>query len=83
MLNARGIVRALRGESREAVRDLRAAIALDRFLLDSYLSLGGVYARAGQAAEAGRVYDEALKLDPMLVNPKLRGMIRDQRQSLR
>ena len=83
VLNARGVVRALRGENGEAVRDLRAAIALDRFLLDSYLSLGVVYALAGQAAEARRVYDEALRLDPMLVDPKLRRMIRVERGSLR
>ncbi|MBI5240944.1 MAG: tetratricopeptide repeat protein [Elusimicrobia bacterium] len=75
VLSARGVVHALRGESGEAVRDLRTAINLDRYLLDAYVSLGAVHEAAGDRGAARRVYEDALRLDARLVDPGLRGLI--------
>lgn len=59
-LSDRGVVRALLGRRPEAVADLRRAIALDRRLLQSYLSLGALLCEMGQRDQALATYDAAL-----------------------
>lgn len=80
-LSNRGVAKAMLGRKEEAEKDLRSAVALDRRLLQSSLSLGVLYAGSGRRDLARAVYDEALAVrDPS--DAKVRAMISAARAQL-
>ncbi|MDD5630035.1 MAG: tetratricopeptide repeat protein, partial [Elusimicrobia bacterium] len=79
LLSELGVCLHLSGATPEAIRQLRAAIALDPDRLPAYLTLGYIYTESRRDQEARDVYSAALARPPAPGQEALRRLLTDAR----
>jgi len=75
--NDRAVLELMLGQPQEAADDLARAVALDADLGSAYLTLGGLQAGRGRAAQARATYARALSRERIRQAPELRRLLEE------